>query len=417
MAVVRLSGAGAPGALEALGAGGLEPRQATVRWLREPEGRSVLDQALVIRFEAGGSFTGEAAGEIQCHGGPAVLSALLDALARLPGLRLAEPGEFARRALENGRLSLLEAEALADLIEAETEAQRRLALRAKRGALGGVAEGWRQALVRARALCEAVIDFADEEVPEDVGPEVRALVAEVRAGLARELAGAAAAERLREGFEVVLLGPPNSGKSSLLNALVRRDAAIVSAVAGTTRDVIEVRMDLRGLPVTVLDTAGLREVGDEIEAEGVRRARARADAADLRVWLQAPGGEPASEGVLRAGDLVVASKADLGVSGEGLRVSAVTGEGVDGLAEAIAGRLEGRAAGASAVMRVRHRVALEAAAGRLAAAEGWLGGGDGALDLAAEELRGATGALEALLGRVDAEDVLDDIFASFCLGK
>ena len=417
VAVVRISGPQTAAALAALGVAASPPRRAVVRVLHGPGGEA-LDEALMIRFGAGASFTGEESAELQCHGGPAVVAAVLDALSAVPGCRVAEPGEFTRRALENGRMSLLEAEALADLVNAETEAQRRLALRAKRGALGAVAERWRAALIRARALCEAVIDFADEEVPEAVGPEVSALIDEVSAGVARELAGAAAAERLREGFEVAILGAPNAGKSSLLNALARRDAAITSAVAGTTRDVIEVRMDLSGLPVTLLDTAGLRAATDAVEAEGVARAEARAAAADLRIWLRAPGDPPAPEGLLGPGDLRVAGKCDLAagaVGGEGLAVSAVTGAGLEALVAAVTAALETRAAGASATMRARHRAALTAASEALAAARTAVA--DDALEIAAEELRAATGGLEALLGRVDAEDVLDDIFASFCLGK
>ncbi|MFO7857000.1 MAG: tRNA uridine-5-carboxymethylaminomethyl(34) synthesis GTPase MnmE [Paracoccaceae bacterium] len=418
IAVLRISGPRTEAALDALGASRLAPRRASLRVLHDPRSGEALDEVLALRFEAGASFTGEASAELHLHGGTAVMAAVLDALSSMPGLRLAEPGEFARRAVEGGRLGLIEAEAIADLVDAETEAQRRLALRAKRGALGDAAEGWRRDLVRARALVEAVLDFADEEVPEDVTPEVSALLAGVASSIAGILAGAGAAERLREGFEVAVLGAPNAGKSSLLNVLARRDVAITSAVAGTTRDVIEVRMDLFGLPVTMLDTAGIRETEDPVEAEGVARARARGEAADLRLWLMAPGGEPPPDGLMGPDDLVLASKADLAPGPDGsVAVSVVSGMGIETIIDAVASVLERRAAGASAAMRVRHRVALEAASNRIAAAEGWLPSGDAALDLVAEELRAATTALAALLGRVDPEDVLDDIFASFCLGK
>ena len=307
---------------------------------------------------------------------------------------------------------------MADLVGAETEAQRRQALRSMRGDLGAAAAGWRKSLIRARALVEAVMDFADEEVPTDVTPEVTALVASVSAEIARALAGAAAAERIRDGFEVALIGAPNAGKSTLLNALARRDAALTSEIAGTTRDVIEVHMDLGGLPVTLLDTAGLRETLDPVEAMGVARARRRAEDADLRVYLLAPGGELPPDGLLTSDDFLVFSKADLAEgTPAGLAISAATGEGVDRLTAAIADRLAERAAGASSVVRARHRRALEEGLAHLAAAETWLSRGEEALDVAAEELRLATRALETLLGRVDAERVLDDIFAEFCLGK
>lgn len=417
ISVVRVSGPASDLALERLSGAPPAPRQATLRTLRRADGEAI-DRALVIRFAAGASFTGENSFELQCHGGRAVLGAVLDALAAQPGLRMAEPGEFTRRALENGRLDLLEAEGLADLVNAETEGQRRQALRAMRGALGDQATEWRRALIRARALVEAVMDFADEDVPEDVGPEAMALIDGAMIAMRSALAGASAAERMREGFEVALVGAPNAGKSTLLNALARREAAITSATAGTTRDVIEVHLDLAGLPVTLLDTAGLRETEDEVESLGVDRARARADAADLRIWLQAPGGESPPIGWLRDGDLIVNSMADLvgGLVGS-ILVSARTGLGINSLISRIGAELETRAAGASAVVRTRHRLALESGLAHLAQAHRWLLIGESALDLAAEELRLATRALEILLGRVDAERVLDDIFSEFCLGK
>jgi len=417
IAVIRVSGPAADAALLALAGDLPEPRRAALRVLAHDG--EVLDEALVIRFAAGASFTGETSFEIQGHGGPATVAALLSALSALPGLRLAEPGEFTRRALEAGRIDLLEAEGLADLVGAETEAQRRQALRAMRGALGDAAAGWRKRLIRARALVEAVMDFADEEVPTDVTPEVSALIASVADEIAAALAGAAAAERIRDGFEVALIGAPNAGKSTLLNALARREAALTSEIAGTTRDVIEVHMDLAGLPVTLLDTAGLRETVDPVEAMGVDRARRRAEDADLRVFLQAPGSEGPAPGLLQPDDILVGSKADLGGTTvpATLRLSANTGDGLETLTALIGARLADRAAGASSVVRARHRRALEEGSAHLATAARWLGRGEDALDIAAEELRLATRALETLLGRVDAERVLDDIFAEFCLGK
>ncbi|GAB4282392.1 MAG: tRNA uridine-5-carboxymethylaminomethyl(34) synthesis GTPase MnmE [Roseovarius sp.] len=413
VAVVRLSGGGAHAAVAAL-AGDVPPmRRASLRVLRGRDG-GMIDSALVLAFGEGSSFTGEAAAELQVHGSMAVVSALMAELAAMPGLRAAEPGEFTRRALENGRLDLAQVEGLADLIEAETEAQRRQAVRVLAGELGGRAQAWREGLVRALALLEAGIDFADEDVPADLGPQVRALVDEVAAELRREIAGVGVRERIRNGFEVAIVGRPNVGKSSLLNALAGRQAAITSARAGTTRDVIEVRMDLRGLPVTFLDTAGLRETADEVEAMGIELARARAAAADLRVFLVAPGEEP---GMARAADdLVVVSKADLypGCAGG---VSALTGAGLEDLVGRIAERLSRRAAGGGLATRERHRAAMARGLAALEAAVAELDSGTWREELAAEELRAAVRALDFLLGRVDVESVLDEIFARFCLGK
>ncbi|MEO1689245.1 MAG: tRNA uridine-5-carboxymethylaminomethyl(34) synthesis GTPase MnmE, partial [Pseudomonadota bacterium] len=370
VAVVRVSGPSADAALQALVGGLPEIRRSSVRVVRDPETGAPLDEALVLRFGAGASFTGDAAFELQCHGGGAVVSAVLGALARLPGLRGAEPGEFTRRALDAGRLDLTQAEGLADLVSAETEAQRRQAFRAMQGALGEVAAAWRADLVRARALLEATIDFADEEVPEDVTPEVGAMVSGVAASLRAEVEGAFAAERLREGFEVAVLGAPNAGKSTLINAIARREVAITSPVPGTTRDVLEARVDLRGLPVTFLDTAGIRETEDEVERIGVARALQRAEDADVRVWLSTEGVWPEAQ----EGDLRVWSKRDSG--GEGLCVSGLTGVGVEKLLDIVAARLERRAAGACRMTRERHRRAAAEALGELEA----IAGVDAALD-------------------------------------
>ncbi|NBB81637.1 MAG: tRNA uridine-5-carboxymethylaminomethyl(34) synthesis GTPase MnmE, partial [Verrucomicrobia bacterium] len=284
VAIIRVSGAAAFQAVEPLVDSLPAPRRSGLRSVKSPDG-DVLDTALVLTFEAGHSFTGETTVEIQCHGSRAVVSAILDALGRQDGLRPAQPGEFTRRALENEMLDLAQVEGLADLIDAETEAQRKQAVRVLSGQLGARAEEWRRKLIRAAALLEATIDFADEEVPEDVSPEVSELLESVRAELDKEIAGVGSAERIREGFEVAIVGAPNVGKSTLLNVLAGRDAAITSEVAGTTRDVIEVRMDLSGLPVTLLDTAGLRTTEDEVESIGVDLAMKRAKAADLRVFL------------------------------------------------------------------------------------------------------------------------------------
>lgn len=410
--VIRLSGPSAWEAVSALGGPLPKPRRASVRRLMS--GADVLDEALVLLFEKGASFTGETAAELQVHGAAATIAAVLRALSERPGLRMAEPGEFTRRALENGRLDLAQVEGLADLIDAETEAQRKQALRVLSGAIGTRAEGWRRDLIRAAALLEATIDFADEDVPVDVGPEVSELMARVAADLHHESAGVRAAERIRDGYEVAIVGRPNAGKSTLLNALAGRDAAITSEIAGTTRDVIEVRMDLGGLPVTLLDTAGLRESDDRIEAIGVERALQRARTADLRIFLldgqDVPLLPPESD------DLLVWGKADIAAH-EGLAVSGHTGQGLDALIAAVSERLSERAARAGVMTRERHRLAMISSIASLESAEAEVKGGLGRTELAAEQLRRAIRALDSLVGRVDVEDLLDEIFASFCIGK
>lgn len=413
VAIIRVSGAGAFQAVGCLVDGLPQPRQAGLRSIKAPDG-SMLDTALVLTFEAGHSFTGEATVEIHCHGSRAVVSAILDALGGQDGLRPAEPGEFTRRALENETLDLAQVEGLADLIDAETEAQRRQAVRVLSGQLGARAEEWREKLIRAAALLEATIDFADEDVPEDVSPEVLSLLESVRTELDREASGVGTAERIREGFEVAIVGAPNVGKSTLLNALAGRDAAITSEVAGTTRDVIEVRMDLNGLPVTLLDTAGLRATEDKVESIGVERAMKRAEAADLRVFLVEPGQEPAMEPA--AEDVVLIGKADLHGCPEN-SISGITGHGVPALIDGVSHVFASRAANAGIATRMRHREALISGSESLARAMAHLGLGSEQTDLAAEELRSAVRRLDSLVGRVDVEAVLDEIFLSFCLGK
>ncbi len=413
IAVLRLSGPRAPAAAQAL-AGPLPPHGRALRTLRDAGGEP-LDQALVLTFAPGRSFTGEAVAELHVHGSPAVTTAVLRALRALPGLRPAEAGEFTRRALHNGRLDLAQVEGLADLIDAETEAQRRQALRVFAGALGERAESWRARLLRAVALVEAVIDFAEEDVPEDVHPEVLELSASLSAELRREAAGARLAERLREGFEVAIVGPPNAGKSTLLNRLAGREAAITSEIAGTTRDVLEVRMDLEGLPVTLLDTAGLREAQDPVEAIGIARARERAARADLRVHLVPPG-EPAPPP--SPSHLVVRAKADLDgeVPGTDLAISARSGQGVDALVAEIARRLAARTAGLGVGLRERHARAMTDAADLLDEARALLADGTPE-EIVAETLRAALRPMDALVGRVGVEDILGEIFSSFCIGK
>ncbi len=413
VAVIRVSGPAAHGAASALAGAGLARRGMAVRSLRDAAGQ-LLDQAVVLTFSAPASFTGEDVAEFQVHGSVAVVSAILNRLARMDGLRQAEPGEFTRRALENGKLDLAQVEGLADLIDAETEAQRRQAQALLEGELGALAERWRRDLIRAAALVEAVLDFADEEVPEDVTPEVSRCLDRVEADLRRQCEGVSITERIRAGFEVAIIGAPNVGKSTLLNALAGRKAAITSAHAGTTRDVIEVRMDLAGLPVTLLDTAGLREAQDEVEEIGIALARERAEAADLRVFLAEEGEQ--LDVKMRPGDIRVLPKADLRESPEGA-VSGVTGQGLDDLVERISAELSRRATGAGIATRERHRDAMNRALAAIGAARQVLARGADDYDKAAEELRSAIRALESLVGRIDVENLLDEIFASFCLGK
>lgn len=410
VAVMRVSGPQAHGALAQLCALPVA-RQAALRRLVW-QGQ-VLDEALVLVFDEGASFTGEKSVELQVHGSLGVIKALTQALAQM-GLRQAEAGEFTRRALENGRLDLAQVEGLADLIDAETEAQRRQALRVLSGAVVKRAEGWRRDLIRAGALVEATIDFADEDVPVDVTPEVLGLIDGLLADLRREIAGASVAERVRDGFEVAIIGAPNAGKSTLLNALAGREAAITSEIAGTTRDVIEVRMDLDGLAVTLLDTAGLRETDDPVEQIGVARALARASAADLRVFLLDHDGEvllmtPKDE------DIVVQGKAD--VRPRDGAVSGRTGQGLDQLVARITAVLVGKAASAGVMTRERHKVAMIRAVEAMESARNQVQGFGGAAELVALDLRRAARALDMLVGRVDTENLLDEIFASFCIGK
>ncbi|MFP4303861.1 MAG: tRNA uridine-5-carboxymethylaminomethyl(34) synthesis GTPase MnmE [Rhodosalinus sp.] len=412
VAVLRLSGPRAFAATERCMGALPEPRRLVRRDLRDAGGE-LIDEAMVVLFPAPRSFTGEDVAEWHLHGSPAVVRAALARLSALDGLQAAGPGDFTRRALENDRLDLTQVEGLGDLLDAETEAQRRQAVRVLSGAMTQKVEQWRGQLLRAAALIEATIDFADEEVPEDVTDEVLQLMADVRESLEAEARGSRVAERIRDGFEVAIVGAPNAGKSTLLNRLAGRDAAITSEVAGTTRDVIEVRMDLAGLPVTLLDTAGLRETKDPVESIGVARARNRAAQADLRVWLKSTEEEgPLVE--LQAGDIVVRSKVDL-YGGEG--VSGLTGAGIDALVDQIVDVLSNRAKLVQTATRARHLEAIRRASATLEAAIILVGRGPEAADLAAEEIRAAIRALEALVGRIDVEDVLGEIFASFCVGK
>jgi len=413
VAVLRISGPKAHEALQRL-SGRIPPmRKARLMLLKSSDG-TPLDRALVLAFAEGGSFTGEAVVELHLHGSPAVVAAVMSELGTFHGCRLAEPGEFTRRALENGRLDLTEVEGLADLIQSETEAQRRQALRVLSGALGQKVGTWRTDLVHAMALIAVTIDFADEDVPDEMNIEVRQLLGKVRDGVATEIAGIGAAERIRDGFTVAILGRPNAGKSTLLNALAGREAALTSDIAGTTRDVIEVRMDIAGLPVTLLDTAGLRVSADHVEQLGIARALERADAADLRVILLDEEGMP-GEISLRDDDIVLRGKSDAGSDGEG--VSGRTGAGIDRLLERIAADLSLRAAQAGSASNLRHKLAMTRAVTALESALNELCHGLDRSEFLSEYLRQAVQALDELMGRIDVEDVLDDIFSNFCLGK
>lgn len=416
VAVIRISGPLAWESAARLVGDLPKPRSSALRVVRNINGEA-LDEALVLAFESGASFTGERVVEIQLHGSNATIAAVLRELSDLPDIRLAEAGEFTRQALDNGCLDLAQVEGLADLIDAETEAQRRQALKVMQGSLSEKARDWRETLLRAVALLEVTIDFADEEVPVDVAPEVLDLIARARSGMQNEAEGGAISARIRDGFEVAIVGRPNVGKSTLLNMLSNKEAAITSEIAGTTRDVIEVQMDLGGLPITLLDTAGLRTSDDEIEVLGVQRAILRATAADLRVFLLEPGGTVEGLGVeVMEGDVVAFGKADL-CECDGLSISGRTGAGVEELLSHLTKELEFRATGASSAVRERHRIALLNGVLSLDRAKNHVMAGFEWSELAAEEMRQALRALDSLIGRVDVENILDVIFSSFCIGK
>lgn len=414
VSVIRISGERAVEICEDLAESAPEAGRFALRKLRDTAG-SLIDEALVLRFTAPASFTGEDVIELHTHGSPAVVARVLRFLGESGKARMAEAGEFTRRALENDRLDLAQVEGLGDLIDAETEAQRMQAVRLFSGALGDVVSDWREKLLRAAALLEVTIDFADEEVPVDVAPEVLELIDEVSNSLSQEIKGTFAAERIRDGFEVAILGAPNAGKSTLFNRLAGREAAITSEIAGTTRDVIEVRMDVAGLPVTLLDTAGLRDTDDVIERVGVGRALERAERADLRVFLKSDRQEVPLV-TLRDGDITLLGKGDMHGGGVGT-VSGASGEGVDELIEHIASQLSERASGVATATQLRHRIAMEDAKEALDQAAFEVKAGAERTELAAENLRTALRKLDALIGRVDVEMVLGEIFSRFCLGK
>ncbi len=406
IAVVRTSGPAAKAAAEALAGPLPGPRQAALRRLVDPRDNSLIDQALVLRFDAPNSSTGEDIVEYQCHGGRATIDALIGALLAQPGIRLAEPGEFTRRALANGRIDLTEAEGLADLLDAETELQRRSAMARAGGALRTRLDGWRDRLLALAARAEVAIDYADEEdgaVDSELRPEIRAL-AEDMAGLL----DAPRVEPLRDGIRVVVAGPPNAGKSSLINALTQSERAIVTHIAGTTRDVIEVPIAIDGVPFVLVDTAGLRESDDVVESIGIERARGEAEAADILLWLGPSSGAPA-----HAGRIQIAPKADLGEAGNGIAVSAVTGQGLSELTNLLVKRARQLLPKGDqlALDRRQHLLLAEGRAALVRAA--------GLEDpvLIAEELRVARLAIDRISGRAGVDELLDALFGRFCLGK
>lgn len=422
VAVLRLSGPRAGAALTAVMGGGdlPAPRRAHLANFVDPVGGETLDRGLALWFPEPDSFTGENVAELHGHGGPAVIAALLEALGRVPGCRLAEAGEFTRRAFQNGKMDLTQAEGLADLIAAETEAQRRQAQRQMEGALGALYEGWRGDLIGALAHLEAEIDFPDEDLPGGLLARQKPILERLTREMAVHLDDDHRGERLREGFQIVILGAPNVGKSSLLNALAQRDAAIVAAQAGTTRDIVEVYLNLGGYPVVIADTAGLRDSDDPVETEGVRRAKARGERADLRIVLydcsKAPG--PSAEALALTGTdgVLVASKVDLAGAApvHGLAVSTKTGIGLSELLH----RLEAKAkqgmsiSGPPGLTRLRHRQSLEECRDALVR-----GVTESDEELVAEDVRLAARHLGRITGRVDVEDILDIVFNDFCIGK
>jgi tRNA modification GTPase len=430
IAVVRISGPRAGVALEKLTGRVPEPRKAALVRLRDPANGDVIDEALALWFPAPHSETGEDTAELQVHGGPAVIAGVLNALGTIAGCRLAEPGEFTRRAFENGKLDLPAVEGLADLIAAETPAQRRQAFRQLKGLIGDRAEAWRRRLIEALALVEARIDFSDEaDVPDDLlGPALHA-AKQLHDEIAAALANSHRGERLREGLVVAIAGPPNAGKSTLFNRLARREAAIVSPYPGTTRDVIEVHLDLDGYPVTLLDTAGIRESAVPVEQEGVKRARERAAAADLVLWAidaSADGGftGDAADSIQAPTIWRIGNKIDLrpyikNESGFSYLISAIDGRGVEALLAGLAAYAKNYFSGAESglVTRARHRRALEETVAALERALAEAGRGNNREELIAEELRAAATILGRLTGRVDVEDILDVIFRDFCIGK
>ena len=412
IAIIRISGSAAISVVETITQSELNGPIPKLRVIYDVDG-NFIDQALILTFQAPNSFTGENVAELHLHGSSAVVSSIIDLLNNIKGLRLAEAGEFTRRSLDNGKIDLAQVEGLADLIDAETSAQHKQAVKVFTGALGTKTKEWRQTLIKAAALLVATIDFSDEEVPEEVTSEVETLINKVLTELDKEIVGVETAERIRAGFEVAIVGAPNLGKSTLLNFLVGREAAITSNIGGTTRDIIEVKLDLRGLPVTILDTAGIRETVDEIEEVGISRALERSSLCDLRIVLSEDGKHPPGL-VQRETDIVCIAKDDDGKRGG---VSGKTGAGVDDLKHNIWTYFINQTQDVGVATRERHRVSMVDAKHFLKNAVVLLKDGPEYYDVTAEEIRAATHALDSLIGRIGIENVLDEVFSSFCLGK
>jgi tRNA modification GTPase len=413
VSIVRISGPDAENALNALSSLAVPVGRPSVRTLVGKDGTHI-DEAMVLRFAKPHSFTGEDVVELHVHGSIAVVQAVLRELSAIENLRHADAGEFTRRALENNHLDISKVEGLADLIDSETEAQRTQALRVLSGELGNLTNYWREKLVRAASLIEATIDFADEDVPVDVSDEVIDIIGEIRDSITKEINGSVIAERVRSGFEVAIVGAPNLGKSTLLNALAGREAAITSEIAGTTRDVIEVRMDLGGVPVTLLDTAGIRETSDVVEGIGVSRALDRAAEADAIVYLY----DDTSQLAAFEGDETVIrlrAKDDVGDYSDG--ISGHTGNGIEDLVQQLTQRFGDMTRDIGIATRERHRIAMQEALVHLLNAESIVQQGPEMYDIGAEELRISCRVLDTLIGRVDVESLLDEIFSSFCIGK
>jgi tRNA modification GTPase len=426
IAVVRISGINARVGLETFGVKLPEPRHAVRAKLIDPDSRETVDDALALWFPGPRSETGEDTVELHLHGGRAVLAKVFSVLGALPGLRPAEAGEFTKRAVLNGKMDLANAEGLGDLVSAETEAQRRQAMHQYQGALSKKVEAWRERLIEAMALIEANLDFSDEaDVPENLmapaAQIARAMLSEIEAALADARRG----ERLREGFSVAIAGAPNAGKSTLLNVLAQRDVAIVSEIPGTTRDVIEAALDLNGVPVVLIDTAGIRETTDPIEQEGVRRAMARAEAADIVLLLEPADGaaiclptQPHQTlwRIKTKADLIDSDSKQSLSQKDSLPISAKTGAGIDELLRRLAKEAERFGGEPALVTRERQKAALAEAAKVIAAGLHAVAAGEGE-EIFAENLRLSARSLGRVTGRVDVEDVLDKIFSSFCIGK
>lgn len=418
VSVIRLSGRSAFEIAEAFAGSISSPRKTFLRDICNPATGELIDTGLVIGFEKGASFTGEPVVEFQVHGSTSVVDTLLALLGTFKDCRLAEPGEFTRRALMNGRMDLVQVEGLADLIDAETDEQRRQANRTLSGELNEKSDDWRNKLLKINSLIEASIDFSDEELPESLLFNLSSEIESLARIFALEIDGSKAKEIIRVGFVVAIVGKPNVGKSTLLNALAGREVAIASEIAGTTRDVIEVRLDLAGIPVVLLDTAGMRESSDEIEVLGIERARQRAEDADLRIVLIEESNDLVDLGIeSRADDILAFSKADISSSEGELNISAKTGLGIDTLISRVEGILRQRVSSSSSLVRQRHIDSLRSAMEALVAANGLIGQEDYDIELVSERIRESIHHIDHLVGKFNVEAVLGEIFSSFCIGK